>query len=230
MLKSRLALAVAVLSVAAVSACSSGDEEGSGDPSERLEQARAELDDATSIELSLETEKLPSGVDGIVSAEGVGTHDPAFDGTAQIHAFGMTGEVPVVAVDDEVFFKLPFKSDFETFDVEKYDAPDPADLLNTDSGLTSMITALDDVDAGETELDDETKVTPISGVLPGDEVSKLFPSVDKSDDFDVTFRIDGDDSLRDATISGPFYPDSDDLTYKISLTASDEQVDISKPS
>lgn len=230
MLRSRAAVVVAALGIAALSACSGDGDGGDGDPTDRLDSARAELDDATSIELTLETDDLPSGVDGILSADGVGTHDPAFDGTAQIHAFGITGEVPVVAVDGEVFFKPPFKSDFETFDVEKYDAPDPAQLLNTDKGLTSMITELDDVEAGETELDGETKVTPISGVLPGDEVSTLFPSVEPSDEFDVTFRVDGDDTLRDATISGPFYPDADDLTYTISLTASDEQVDISAPS
>ncbi|HLR84446.1 MAG TPA: LppX_LprAFG lipoprotein [Nocardioidaceae bacterium] len=230
MLKSRAALALAALAVTATAGCSGGDDGGGGDPKERLEAARAELDDANSIELTLETDELPSGVDGIVSAEGVGTHEPAFDGKAQVHAFGMTGEVPVVAIGGQVYVKLPFKSDYETFDLAEYDAPDPAQLLNDDDGLTSMITALEDVDAGETELDDETKVTPISGVLPGEAVGKLFPSVEPSDDFDVTFRVDGDDSLRDASITGPFYSDADDLTYSISLEASDERADISKPS
>lgn len=230
MLKPTAAVVVTALGIAVLSACSSDGDSGGGDPAERLDAARAELDDATSIELTLETDELPSGVDGILSAEGVGTHEPAFDGTAQIHAFGITGEVPVVAVGGEVYFKLPFKSDYETFDVAKYDAPDPADLLSPDDGLTSMITALDDIDAGETELDGEAEVTPISGVLPGDEVGKLFPSVEASDEFDVTFRVDADDTLRDATISGPFYPDADDLTYTITLAASDEQVDISAPS
>ena len=229
MLKPRAAIAVLAIGVASLSACSGDDGGSDGDPAERLETARAELDDAASIELTLETDELPSGVDGIVSAEGVGTHEPAFDGKAQMHAFGMTGEVPVVAIDGDVFFKLPFKSDFETLDVEKYDAPDPANLLNTDTGLTSMITALDEVEAGDAELDGETEVTPISGVLPGDEVGKLFPSVEPDEEFDVTFRLDGDDSLRDATISGPFYADADDLSYTISLEASDEQVDISAP-
>ena len=231
MLKSRATLALAALAVSVLAAgCSGGGNDGGGDPTKRLETARSELDDANSIELTLETDELPSGVDGILSAEGVGTHDPAFDGTAQVHAFGITGEVPIVAVGGAVYVKLPFKSDYEPFDLTEYDAPDPASLLSTEDGLTSMITSLEDVDAGETELDDETKVTPINGVLPGEVVGTLFPSVEPADDFDVTFRVDGDDSLRDATITGPFYPDADDLTYTISLTASDEQVDIAKPS
>ncbi|UYM05278.1 LppX_LprAFG lipoprotein [Solicola gregarius] len=231
MLRRTSAVSAATLVLVAISACGGGDDSGSGgDPQERLEAARKVIDDAESIELSLETSDLPSDVEGIISAEGIGTHDPAFDGTAQVRAFGITGEVPVVAVDGEVYFKLPFKSDYETFDVSKYDAPDPADLLSTDDGLTSMITSLEDVEAGETELDDETKVTPIDGTLTGKSISTLFPSVDDSSVFDVSFRVDDDDVLRDATISGPFYPDADDLTYTIALTASDESVDISAPS
>lgn len=230
MLKSRVAFAVAGLAIAVLPGCSGGGDGGGGDPAERLEAARAELDDATSIELALETDELPSGVDGIISAEGVGTHAPAFDGTAQVRAFGLTGDVPIVAVGGEVYVKMPFKSDYEQFDLAKYDAPDPAELLSTESGLTSMITALDEIEAGETELDGETKVTPITGVLPGGVVRKLFPSVEASDEFDVTFRLDANDTLRDATITGPFYPGADDLTYTISLTTSDERVDISVPS
>ncbi|UPK73270.1 LppX_LprAFG lipoprotein [Nocardioidaceae bacterium SCSIO 66511] len=224
------AVFAAVLALAATTACSGDDSESSGDPEERLAAARTVIDEAESIELSLETSDLPSDVEGIISAEGVGTHAPAFDGKAEVRAFGITGEVPVVAVDSEVYFKLPFKSGYETFDVAKYDAPDPAELLSTDDGITSMITSLESVEAGETELDGETKVTPIDGTLPGSAVRKLFPSVDESAEFDVSFRLDGDDVMRDAKISGPFYPDEDDLTYTIALEASDESVDISAPS
>lgn len=224
------ALVAVVLACATTTACSDGDGESGGDPRQRLESARKVIDDAESIKLSLETDELPSGVEGIVSAEGVGTHAPAFDGDAQVHAFGMTGDVPVVAVGGDVYVKLPFKSEFSTFDLSEYDAPDPAELLDPDDGVTSMITSMQGVGTGETELDDETKVTPIEGTLPGSQVAKLFPSVDDSDDFDVTFRLDEDDVLRDASITGPFYADADDLTYTISLTASDSHVDISVPS
>lgn len=230
MLITRTAAAVAsVLLLATTTACSSDGGESGGDPQQRLESARKVIDDAESIELSMRTDELPSGVEGIVSAEGVGTHEPAFDGNAEVHAFGLTGDVPVVAVGGDVYVKLPFKSDFETFDLAEYDAPDPAELLDPADGVTSMITALKGVEAGETELDGETRVTPVEGTLPGTEVAKLFPSVDESDDFDVTFRLDEDDVLRDASITGPFYAEADDLTYTISLTASDDSVDISVP-
>lgn len=214
-----------------MTACSGGDDADSGgDPEQRLETARQIIDDAKSIELTMETSDLPSGVEGIISAEGVGTHAPAFDGTAQVRAFGITGDVPVVAVDGDVYVKMPFKSDYETFDLDDYEAPDPAELLSPTDGITSMITALKDVDTGEAELDGETRVTPIEGELPGSTVSTLFPSVDGADEFDVSFRLDDDDVLRDATITGPFYAGADDLTYTISLTASDDSVDISIPS
>lgn len=206
------ALLVVAAVCVALPACSGDDGGPDRDPQQRLESARKVIDRAASIELSMRTDELPSDVEGIVSAEGVGTHAPAFDGDAEVHAFGMTGDVPVVAVGGDVYVKLPFKSDYETFDLEEYQAPDPAELLDPDDGVTSMITSLEGVEAGETELAGESEVTPVEGTLPGSEVAKLFPSVDDSDEFDVTFRLDEDDVLRDASITGPFYEDADDLT------------------
>lgn len=223
------ALLVAATLCATLPACSADDGGSDRDPRKRLESAREAIDAAESIELTMKTDELPSDVDGIVSAEGVGTHEPAFDGSAEVHAFGMTGDVPIVAVGGEVYVKLPFESDYETFDLAEYQAPDPAELLDPRTGVTSMITSLKDVEAGEAELDGETQVTPLSGTLPGSRVAELFPSVDESDDFDVTFRVDEDDELRDASITGPFYAGADELTYTISLDASDERVDISAP-
>ena len=45
----------------------------------------------------------------------------------------------------------------------------------------------------------------------------------------VTYRLTEDNELRDASISGPFYPGVADVTYDISVTTSSEPVSITLP-
>ena len=89
--------------------------------------------------LSLTTEQLPKGVDGVLSATGVGTTAPAFEGDIKVVVNGITVDVPVVAVDGDVWATLPFTKNFVQIDPEDYGAPDPADLLNTDGGVSSLV-------------------------------------------------------------------------------------------
>jgi lipoprotein LprG len=72
-------------------------------------------------------------------------------------------------------------------------------------------------------------LTSITGTLPGSLVKTIIPSADDAASFDVTYRLTDDDELRDATISGPFYPNGGDVTYKVELTTSDEPVTIKLP-
>ena len=72
-------------------------------------------------------------------------------------------------------------------------------------------------------------LTAVSGTLPGSVVDALIPSADEDATFDVEFRLTDDDELRDATITGPFYPDADDVTYDLTVEPSDESVDITAP-
>ena len=59
-------------------------------------------------------------------------------------------------------------------------------------------------------------------------VAENLPFEDQS--FDVTYRLDDDNVLRDATLKGPFYPNGGDVTYTVKLTTSDTAVTIEPPS
>ncbi len=72
-------LAVLVL---VLGACSGGDGDApSSSPEQRLGAAKKHLDDTSGLHIALSTPKLPAGVSGLLRAQGVGTHDPAFDGS-----------------------------------------------------------------------------------------------------------------------------------------------------
>lgn len=204
-----------------------------GDPPEdlqgRLANAKQSMDEAASIAFSMSTDDLPSGVTGLLDANGVGTHAPAFKGKVQVSAAGASISADLISVDGKVYAKIGFVPTYVPLDPADYGAPDPATLLDPDTGVSTFLIATEGVtDGGESREGDEVLAT-ISGTLPGETVQTLFPSADASADFDVAYRLNDDDVLRTAVITGPFYPDADDVTYSISLDPSDEAVEITAP-
>jgi lipoprotein LprG len=195
---------------------------------ERLAAAKTQLDEAASIEFSLAADELPDGVTGLVDADGVGTHDPAFEGSVSVSAMGGVN-ADVIAIGEDVYAKVSFTPTYTEVDPSDLGAPNPAMLFDPDSGVTTFLTSTDDVEAGEQSRDGELVLTTVTGSLPGDVVQRLIPTADESADFDVEYRLTDDDALHDAVMTGPFYGDAGDVTYTMSLTASDEAVEITEP-
>src|SRR4051794_34288277 len=93
-------LAVLVVGVlVGVTGCSGGSDEATLTPGQTMSAAKKKLDATSGVHLKLATNDLPTGVDGLLEADGVGTHDPAFQGGIKVAASGITANVPVVAVD-----------------------------------------------------------------------------------------------------------------------------------
>ena len=96
-------------------------------------------------------------------------------------------------------------------------APDPAELMATDGGLSSLLTEAEDVEEGEQTRDGETVLTTYTATVPGEAVGSLLPSADAAADFDAVFSVDGEDRLTRVELTGPFYPDADAVTYVVGL-------------
>ena len=123
----------------ATGACSGGDDDEGGDsPEDALAAAKKTLDETSGVEIALTTEKLPSGVDGVIEATGTGTHAPAFEGEIKVVVNSLNVDVPVVAVEGAVYAKLPFTTQFAPIEPGDYGAPDPADLMDPDSGISEL--------------------------------------------------------------------------------------------
>jgi lipoprotein LprG len=212
-----------------LSACSGGTEEADASPEEVLTAAKTVLDETSGVRVTLSTEKLPPTVDGILRAEGVGTHDPAFEGDLKVASGGITADVPVVAAQGKVFAKLPFTTKFVEVDPAAYAAPDPAGLMEPEGGLSSLLTAAEDVEEGEQVRSGEDVLSSYTGTVPGDVVASIIPSATPDTDFDVTFTVDDEDHLREAVLTGAFYPQADEVTYTITFEQYDTSADITLP-
>jgi lipoprotein LprG len=225
----RRGLVFAVLALLALAGCkgSGHAESDSESPSERLAAAKESFDAATYIAFTLETDKLPDGLQGLLSADGTGTHDPAFTGDVKVQTDLTDITAPLVAVDGDVYAKFPFVG-WQTLDPADYGAPDPANLMDTKVGISSLFTAVEDPKVGDSQRDGAEVLTSISGTLPGDAVHKVFPS-SGTEAFTVTYTLTSDDDIDDATITGPFYDGEDDVTYTIDFTLNADAVDIQAP-
>jgi len=195
----------------------------------RLAKAKTALDDAETLTISLATKKLPTGVTGLLSATGEGNHSPAFKGKIKVIVGGASVGADVVSVDGTVYAKTGFTPVFAPIDPVSLKAPDPSVLIATSGGIFDLLIKTTKLtDAGKTR-DGSTVLSSIKGRLPGTIVKALVPSADQTKSFAVTYRLTDDDKMRDATITGPFYPESDDVTYKIKVSTSDTPVTITKP-
>jgi lipoprotein LprG len=215
--------------IVALTACS-GAQRSSGDdqsPKDRLSQAKESFDDADYIGFTLSADELPAGTQGLVRAEGTGTHEPAFTGEVQVETT-VDLNAPLIAVSGAVYAQLPFVG-WSRLDPADYGAPDPADLMDSRGGISSLFTASGNLSAGAAERDGEEVLTTINGTLPSAAVDEVFPSVGASD-FTVTYTLTDSNDVRSVRITGPFYDGSPDVTYTIDLNLDAAPVDIEAPS
>lgn len=224
----KLVLAVVALTIA-LTGCRGGSDPTPSDlsPEERLAEAERNLDAADFISFTLKATSLPDGLEGLLSAKGTGTHAPAFTGEVQVQQSSVPLTAPLIAVGGTVYAKLPFVG-WSVLDPAAFGAPDPADLLAREGGISSLLAATTDLREGDSERTGEQILTAIDGTLPGTAMQSVFPSAG-SEDFTVIYTLTDDNNLSGVEITGPFYPDAADVTYRIDLDVDAESVDIQAP-
>ena len=212
-------LAVVLAALLLVSGCSKGSDGSStgASPRKALAAAKKNLDDTSGVQIGLATPKLPAGVNGLLKADGIATHAPAFQGVIKIAASGVTADASVVAVDQVVYAKLPFTTQYVTINPADYGAPDPAALLDPQAGLSSLLTSATDVQAGGQVRQGKEVLRTYDAKVPGKAVAAVIPSADANATFDATFTVDDQDRLTKAVLTGPFYPKGGDVTYTITF-------------
>jgi lipoprotein LprG len=227
-----LALAMA----GGLSGCGGGDKTDSGSPKETpaqvLAAAKKELDATSGLHIELSTKDLPNGVTGISSAEGIGIHPAAFEGTFKLSVNGLPADAEVIAVDGKTYAKnsllLP---DWTVIDPADYGAPDPNDLMAADNGFSGLLSATTGLKLGKTVRggkDNKEILTSYSGTVPSTAVESIIPTA--SGDFSVTYTVTSTDELREAVLKGVFYKGADANTYDLVLEDYGTKKEIQAPS
>lgn len=186
---------------------------------DRLDQAYEVLGEAGSVSLVLEGVDLPQEESAyVIKADGAGTMDPAaFDGTITAKLAGVQADVPTVAVDDELFVKLPFSPVFTSVDPDTLGVPDPARLFDGEAGVVSLLTTTDAAEFGEQSRVGADVVQEVSGTLSGDLIVDLLNVGAEDSEYDVVYGlIEEMWEVRTVTITGEFYPPATS-TYTLTL-------------
>lgn len=226
------ALIVPVLAlVLAAAGCSGG---GAGpeaeDPQAVLAQAKKVLDEAGSVHVVVTSEGVPPGVSGLRGAEGVAARPPAFDGELEVSVAGSLVTVGVISVDGTVYARTPFGPDYAPADPAQFGLSDPAELLDDETGVSSLLPASTDVRFGSEARVDGEVVREISAEIPGDVAEAVLTSADPATPVQAVFSVATETGeLRGAELTGPFFAEGTDSTYTIVLDRYDEPVDISAP-
>ncbi len=211
-----LTVPLLVLTLAACSEDASTPAEAEPTPEEVFAAAEQSLTETSGVDLTLSTDDLPAGINGIQKATGVATDAPAFEGTLTVTLSGQAFDVPVVAVDDTVWAQIPLTPGWSDVDPEDYGAPDPAGFLSPDDGFAAILGATTDLEKGESVrggADNDEILTTYSGSVAGDVVARVIPGA--SGDFTVSAQITDDDELREMSLTGVFYSDSEPNTYTV---------------
>ena len=223
----------AVVLLAGLAACSSGGEDASSpaeDPRAMLAQAKTALDEATSVHVTVTSTMVPAGATGLVGGEGTAARPAAFSGELEVSVGGGTVTVGVISVDGTVYAKTPFGPDYAPTDPAQFGLSDPADLLDPDTGVSSLLPAATGAELGAKSRVDGEVVREVSAQIPGDAVNAVLSTADPSSPVEAVFRVvSRTGELRGAELTGPFFAAGRDSTYTIVLDGYGEPVDITAP-
>lgn len=231
-MRCRLAV-LAVCAVLGLSACSSG-ESATPDPTEptpaqRLAAAKQQADSASSVHLLITSRDVPTDAEGILGADGVGTHRPAFKGILDARIKGVSAKVDTVAIGPDLWLKLPFTARHVKTNPASWGVPSPAQLLSPDKGLTALITHTQSPTDAGSKREGQEVLRSITGTIPGKDVAQILNTGDVNGTYQVSYGLtDPDGLLRKATITGPFFPGTTS-SYDVVFDKYGESVDIKAP-
>jgi lipoprotein LprG len=206
---------------------------GSGsdqDPATALKKARQQLEDTTGVTVSISTDDLPDGVEGLKSASGTVTDAPAFAGTLGVVTSLGSFSVPVKSVGGTVYAQIPLTPGWSDVDPGDYGAPDPAHLLSSDRGVPAILAATTGATSGRRirgGTDHKEVLSTFTGTVPASAVSAIIPGA--TGDFDATYALTSGDELRQVQLEGEFYRGHDDNSYTLVLTDYGTSTSIAAP-
>lgn len=199
-------------------------------PEEQLAAAQATLEATDAMTIALTSTDVPTDVNGVRSATGVGVIDGdtiKFAGQVEARITGITATVEIICIGEDAYMKL-FTPEFAPVDLEELGAPNPTSFLAPETGIASLMAATTDVAEGGREREGREILREITGTLPGEKIEGLLRLGGPGLEFDVTYGLTTDGELRRAVLEGEFY-EGTSSTYTLLLTDYGQAVPIEAP-
>lgn len=232
-------LGIGALALSSTAACSSGAdsrESKEGKPSgtkratakDRLVATKKVMDSSAGMHLVLTSTGVPESASGVTKGEGDGGPKPAFKGELTARVSGIQAKVPIVAIDEKVWAKLPIWPSMRRMDPKQYGAPNPATLFSTDRGMSSLLPKTKKAKLGAERRDGRDVVRVITGELSGKDVVGVLALGNPELTYRVKYLVTRKNELRSAAITGVFFNDAT-TTYTLRLDDYGKKIDVEPP-
>jgi lipoprotein LprG len=195
---------------------------------DRLKTTKKVMDASSGMHLVLSSKGVPESASGVTKGEGDGGPKPEFTGKLTARVSGVQAEVPIVAIGDKVWAKLPIWPSMRRMNPKDYGAPNPATLFSPDRGISALLPKTKKAKFGAERRDGSDVVRVITGELAGQDVVGVLALGNPSLTYQVTYLVTAKNELRSAAIRGVFFNDAT-TTYTLRLTDYGKKIDVQPP-
>ncbi len=222
----RLLVITALLT--AVSGC--GSSGAPLDPSQLLRDGKKSIDSTPSVHFTLTSQGVTGIGTLITGGQGDASRPNSFAGTLTVVAAGFPVTVNVVSTGGVFYARTPLSSSYDKTDPSAYGFGDPAQLLDPNHGLSSLLTSCTGATDKTADLLAGEQLDEIGCSMPGALVAKLLTSADASQPVQATVGVDAaTHQLRRVSLVGPFFDKTHPSTFTVVLDKYGENVTITPP-
>lgn len=198
--------------------------------SQLLSRAKSTLDATSAVHFELRSTGVTGSSLALTGGSGDIVRNPvSIQGTFTLSEDGIQVSAKVASVGSTFEAQLPFTKGYEKTDPSKFGLTNPAELLNSQTGLTRLLVVAQDPKLGSsTRLNGELLDT-VDFTVPGNSVP-LIPDEAPTKPVELSVGINpSNDQLRTVTLTGPFTSATSNSTYVVTLTQYGENVTVTLP-
>jgi LppX_LprAFG lipoprotein len=200
------------------------------DPAQLLRDAKQSIDSASAVHFTLTSQNVSGAGPLITGGDGDARRPNSFAGSLSVIAAGFSLNVGVVSTGGVFYAKTPLSTGYAKTDPSTYGFGDPAQLLDPNHGLSSLLTVCTGAaNRGADRLNGE-QLAEVGCSLPGARVAALLTSADPAQPVQATIGVDSTThQLRRIALVGPFFDKSHPSTFTLVLDKYGENVTITPP-
>lgn len=194
-----------------------------------LQKAKTTADAASAVHFVLTSSNVSLSGTNITGGHGDLARPNSLEGSFSVAISGFTANVKVVSVGAVFEAELPFSTTYTKTDPAKFGLTNPAELLDPNKGLTSLLTLAQNPIVGPAKRVGGELLETVSYTVPGTTIPVL-PDANPSKPVQLTVAIDpATFQLRSVTLTGPLTSATSNSTFVVTLSNYDEQVSITLP-
>ncbi len=201
------------------------------DPAQLLRDAKQSIDSASAVHFTLTSQNVTAGAGPLITGgEGDARRPNSFSGSLSVIAGGFSLSVNVVSTGGVFYAKTPLSSGYDRTAPSAYGFGDPAQLLDPNHGLSSLLSACTGPVNRDADRLNGEELDEVGCSVPGARVAALLTSADPAQPVQATIGVDATThQLRRVVLVGPFFVKAHSSTFTVVLDKYGENVTITPP-